>query len=164
MIEHIRPCCQDKNPKVSLTALKCLLHVKDSYAIGTIREHLASNSKELFQQAVTLSGSFKIEECVGDLIQLLHKQEVTGADILNKIPVVRALGDIANPQALDALRQLLSKRSIFFGKMTEQLKEEIYKTLHNYSYALIKDLVEDGVAAKNEVIREQSLKLRKENA
>lgn len=162
--EYIRPCCQDENPKVSLTALKCLLNVKDSYAIETIREHLASNSDELFQQALTLSGSFKIKESVGDLIGLLHKHEVTGADIRNKISVVRALGDIADPQALDALRAVLSRKSIFFGKMTEQLKEEIYKTLKNYPYELIKDLIETGVASKNKVIREQSLLLRKGNA
>ena len=37
---YIRPCCQDKNPKVSRTALECLLNVKDSYAIEAIREHL----------------------------------------------------------------------------------------------------------------------------
>ncbi len=162
--EYIRPYCQDENPKVSLTALKCLLNVKDSYAITTIREHLASNSEELFQQAVTLSGSFKIKESVGDLIRLLFKQEVTGTDILNKIPVVRVLGDIADPQALEALRALLSRKSIFYSKVTDQLKEEIYKTLRNYPYELIKDLVEAGAASKNEVIREQSLLLRKGNA
>jgi hypothetical protein len=161
--EYIRPYCQDENPKVSLTALKCLLNVKDGYAIETIRRHLVSYSEELFQQALALSGSFKIKESVGDLIQLLNKQEVTGADILNKIPVIRALGDIADPQALDALRELLSRKSIFFRKMTDQLKEEIYITLKNYPYELIKDLVEVGVVSKNEIIREQSLLLRKEN-
>ena len=161
--EYIRPYCQDKNPKVSRTALECLLNVKDSYAIETIREHLASSSEELFQQALTLSGSFKIKESVVDLIRLLNKQAVTGADILNKIPIIRVLGDIADPRALDVLRSLLSMKSIFFRKMTEQLKEEIYKTLRNYPHELITDLVKAGVASKNKVIREQALLLRKEN-
>lgn len=162
--EYIRPHCEDKNSMVSLTALKCLLNVKDGYAIETVRRHLASDSEELFQQALTLSGSFKIKESVGDLIRLLNKQELTGADILNKKPIIGVLGDIADPRALDAFRALLSRKSIFFRKMTDQLKEEIYKTLKNYPYELIKDLVEAGVASKNEVIREQSLLLRKENA
>jgi hypothetical protein len=89
---------------------------------------------------------------------------MTGADILGKIPIVRALGDIAEPQALDVLRSLVSNKSIFFRKMMDQLKEEIYKTLKNYPYELVKDLVEAGVEYKNEVIREESLRLRKENA
>jgi len=159
--EYIRPCCRDENPKVALTALKCLLNVKDGYAIETVREHLASDSEELFQQALTLSGSFKIKEIVDDLIQQLNKQEMTGADILKKIPIVRALGDIADPRALDALQTLLSKKSIFSKKMLDQLKEEIYKTLKNYPAELIRDLLEAGSDSKNEVIREESLLLRK---
>lgn len=162
--EHIRPCCQDENPKVSLIALKCLLNVNDGHAIEAVRRHLTSQSNELFQQALTLVGSFKIKECVGDLIQLLNKQEVTAVHTSNRIPIVRVLGDIGDPQALDALRGLLSGKSIFFRKMADQLKEEIYKKLKNYPYELIKDLVEAGVTSKNEVIREQSLLLQKGNA
>ena len=157
--EYIRPYCRDQNPKVSLTALKCLLSVKDSYAIDTIREHLASDSDELFQQALTLSGSFKVRESVDDLIKLLNKQEMTGADILKKISIIRVLGDIADPRALDTLHSLLSKRSIFFRKMMEQLKEELYKTLRNYPYESIKDLLEAGIKSKNEIIKAESLLL-----
>jgi hypothetical protein len=54
-------------------------------------------------------------------------------------------------------------KSIFLSKMTEQLKEDIYKTLRNYPHELITDLVKAGVASKNKVIREQALLLRKEN-
>jgi HEAT repeat protein len=154
--EYIRPCCRDENPKVSLTALKCLLNAKDTYAIETVRGHLASESEELFHQALTLLGSFKIRESVDDLIGLLNKQEMTGADILKKIPIVRALGDIADPRAVDTLRVLLSKKSIIFRKMMDQLKEEIYRTLKNYPSELIKDLLEAGVESRNEVIREES--------
>jgi hypothetical protein len=161
--EYIRPYCQDEYPKVRLTALKCLLNVNDSYAIETIRQHLASDSDELFQQALTLSASFKIKESVGDLVLLLNKQEVTGANILDKIPIVRVLGDIADPRALETLRGLLSRKSILFRKMTEQLKEEIYKTLKNYPFELVKDLAEAGVISKNDVVREQSLLLCKGN-
>jgi len=162
--EYIRPCCQDENPKVSLIALKCLLNFRDAYAIETIRKHLASDSKVLFDQAVTLSGSFKIKEVVPDLIRILKKQEMSGAGILNKIPLVRVLGDIADPQAIGTLRELLSSRSILFRKMTEQLKEEIYKTFKNYPYELVKDLVAAGVESRNNIIRQESFRLRNENA
>ncbi len=162
--EYIRPCCRDENPKVSLIALKCLLNFKDAYAIETIRKHIVSDSKVLFDQAVTLSGSFKIKEVVPDLIRILKKQEMSGADILNKIPLVRVLGDIADPQALGTLRELLSSRSIFFKKIKEQLREEIYKTFKNYPYELVKDLVAAGVESRNSIIREESFRLRNENA
>lgn len=162
--EYVRPCCRHENPKVSLIALKCLLNFKDAYAIETIREHLSSSSKVLFDQAVTLSGSFKIKEVVPNLIRILKKRELSGADILNKIPLVKVLGDIADPQAVGTLRELLSSRSIFFRKIKEQLEEEIYKTFKNYPYEFVKDLVAAGIESKNNIIREESLRLRNENA
>jgi hypothetical protein len=162
--EYIRPCCRDQNPKVSLTALKCLLNVKDPYAIETIREHLASDSKDVLDQAVSLSGAFKIKEVVPQLIRILNKQEMSGADILNKIPAVRALGEIADPNALVALRELLSTKSIIFRKIAEQLKEEIYKTFRNYPYESVKDFITAGLESKNPVIRQESLRLRNEKA
>ncbi len=134
------------------------------FAKDLIREYLDSKSKDLFEQAVVLSGSFRIKEVVGDLIQLIKKQEMTGDDILNKIPIVRALGDIGDSRAVDALRELLSGKSIFFKGVTERLKTEIYKTLKKYPYESVKDLVEAGLVSRNELIREESLRLHKEKA
>jgi hypothetical protein len=159
--ESIRPYCLHENRKVSIAALKCLLNNRDPYAIEIIREHLYSDSKELFEQAVALSSSFKLEEVVDDLIILLKKQERSGADILRKIPVVKALGDIADPRALESLRSLISSTSIFFKKILDQLKEEIYKTLKYYPYELVTDLIEDGTESRNDVIRKESLLLRR---
>jgi hypothetical protein len=115
----------------------------------------------VFEQALTFSSSFKLKEVVGDLISLLKKRERTGADILDKIPIVKALGEIADPQALDVLREFASSKSIFFKKMLDQLKEEIYKTLQNYPYELVKDLVEAGTESQNDVIKRESLHLRR---
>jgi hypothetical protein len=162
--ESIRPYCLNENRKVSVAALKCLLNNRDPYAIAIIREHLSSDSRELFEQAVALISSFKLEEVVDDLIILLRKQERSGADILRKIPIVKALGEIANPRALDVLRSLVSSTSIFFKKMLDQLKEEIYKTLKQYPYEIIADLVEEGMESKNDVIRKESLHLRRVNS
>ena len=161
--EYIRPHCNDENSKVRLTALKCLLSVRDAYAVETIRRHLTSDSQELFQQALSLAASFKVEDTVGDLVRLLERQVLTGADILNKIPIVRTLGEIGDPRALDALRSLLSMRSVLHRKNTDRLKVEIYKTLKNYPYEAIKDLIESGLSSTNKIIRDQSLLLRKED-
>jgi hypothetical protein len=164
MIDHIKPLCRHENLKVSIPAIKCLLSSGDKYAKDLIREYLESKSKDLFEQAVALSGSFRIKEVVGDLIKLINKQEITGDDILSKIPIVRALGDIGDSQAVDALRELLSGKSFFFKSATERLKAEIYMTLKKYPYESVKDLVEAGLVSKNELIREESLRLHKGKA
>lgn len=146
--ESIRPFCRDENRKVNAMALKCLLNDRDQYAIEIIRENLASESKELFEQAIILSSSFRLKEVVVDFITLLKKQEKSGDDFLDKIPIVKALGEIADPRALDVLRELLSSKSVFHKKMLDQLKSAIYKTLMNYPYELVQDLVEAGKECK----------------
>lgn len=161
-IDSIRPLSRHDNLKVSIPAIKYLLNAGDTYAKELIKELLYTKSNDLFEQAVALSSAFRIKEVVGDLIQLLKKKDMTGEDILRKILIVKALGDIGDIQALNTLRDLLSGKSILFRKMMEQLKEEIYKTLKNYPYHLVKDLVEAGLKSKNDLIREESSRLFKE--
>lgn len=156
LTEHIRPYCRHENPKVSLAAMKYLINAGDRYPIEKLREYLDSQEKEKFAQAVMLAGSFKVKELVGDLIVLLNKTEMTGADFSEKIPIVKALGEIGDPHAVAALRNLLSSRSLFFKGTTERLKEEIYKTLKNYPYDAVQDLIKAGLESKNDVIRTES--------
>lgn len=160
---YIKPFCKNENSKVRVAAIKCLLNAGDNYAIEIIREHLKSD-QDNFEQAIALSGSFRIKEVVGDLIILLNKKERTGADLLKNIPVVRALGDIGDPCALDAFRLIISSNSLLFRKILEQLKEEVYKTLSKFSYESVKDLVEAGLKSRNAYIREESLRLHKGKA
>jgi len=159
--ESIRPFCNDENRKVSVAALKCLLKHRDHYAIEMMREHLTSESKDVFEQAINLSSSFRLTEVVEDLISLLKIQERSGDDIIAKIPVVKALGDIADPRALDVLRELLSSKSIFHRKMLDQLKREVYKTLPKYPHELVNDLVEAGTEFAKELFKEESAHVRK---
>jgi len=157
---YIKPFCKNENSKVRAAAIKCLLNAGDNYAVEIIREHLNSD-QENYEQAVALSGSFRIKEVVGDLILILTEQERSGTDLLNKIPVVRALGDIGDPRALDAFRLIISSNSLLFRKILEQLKEEVYKTLSKFSYESVKDMVEAGLKSRNAFIREESLRLHK---
>ncbi len=159
VIEYIRPYCRDENPKVNIAALKCLLNVGDRFAIDIIKEYLSSNEKEKIEQSILLSSSYKIKEVVGDLVNLLLKKALSVVDLENKIPIIKALGEIGDPEAVDALREVVSTKSLFFGETVERIKEEVYKTLKNYPYESIKDLVERGIKSKNNIIREECIKI-----
>ncbi len=164
VIPHVRSYCRYKNQKVSIEALKCLLSFGDRYGVEVIKEYLRSESKEKIMQAVALSDAFKIKEVVTDLIRLLAKKGITGSDLYEKIPVVKALGDIGNPVAVDALRDLLLSKSIIFKSVVERLKEEIYRSLKNYPYEAVQDIVHAGLKSKNGGIRKESLRLIKETS
>lgn len=163
VLPHIRPYCRHENRKVSFEAIKCLLNAGDSYGIGALKDYLRSESKEIVEQAVALSGAYRIKEVVPDLIQMLKKRGISGADLYDKIPIVKALGEIGDQRAIETLRDLLSSKSILFKGVAEKLKEAIYQTLKNYPYEKIKDFIESGLKSKNEYIREASIRLSKQD-
>ncbi len=158
--DRVRPYCYHENPKVSFEAVKCLLRIGDSRSITVIRDHLKSENREKREQAIALSGSFRIREVIPDLVLLLKRRELSSADFPAKIPVVRALGQIGDPSALEALREILSTRSFLFKGAVEKLKEEIYATLGNYPREALSDLVESGLRSKNPQIRRAALQLK----
>lgn len=83
--------------------------------------------------ALIVAGSFGITAIVPELIALLGKAAKRGSDWENKIPVVKALGQIGDPRALPALRGILETRSIFFRDSLRKVKEEVANTLKNYT-------------------------------
>jgi HEAT repeat protein len=164
VLPSVRPYCRHENLKVSVEAIKCLLSAGDRYGIQAVKDYLYSESREQVEQAISLTGAFRIKEFVPDLIKMLKKRGISGADLYDKMPVVRALGDISDPAALPALRDVLSEKSILFKGSAERLKEEIYSTLKNYQREDIQDMIDAGLRSKSEYIREESLRLGKARA
>jgi HEAT repeat protein len=160
-LPHVRPYCRHENRKVSFEAIKCLLNSGDSYGIEALKESLLSESRESVEQAIALAGTFRIKEVVNDMVRMLKRRGISGADLYDKIPLVKALGEIGDPRAVGALRELLSGKSILFKQAAEKLREEIYRSLRHYPYEDVRELIEAGIKSKNEYIREESLRLSK---
>ncbi|MEW6584984.1 MAG: HEAT repeat domain-containing protein [Nitrospirota bacterium] len=161
ILPHVRPYCRHENRKVSFEAVKCLLGAGDPYGITVVKEFLSSDSRDLVEQAIILSGAFRVVEVVPDLLRMLRKRGIGGADLYDKIPLVRTLGEIGDPRALDVMRDLLSSKSILFKGVAEKLKEEIFRTLKHYPHESVRDIVETGLKSKNDFIREESVRLSK---
>ncbi|MEW6570946.1 MAG: hypothetical protein AB1390_07205 [Nitrospirota bacterium] len=161
VLPHIRPYCRHENRKVSFEAIKCLLNAGDVYGIEALKEYLRSNSREEVEMAISLAGSFRIRDSVADLVKMLGKRGISGADLYDKIPVVKALGEIGDTCALEALKELLSEKSFVFKGAADRLKEEVYRSLKNYPPDAIKDFIKAGLKSKNDFIREESMRLDK---
>ncbi|NOZ25679.1 MAG: HEAT repeat domain-containing protein [Nitrospirae bacterium] len=160
VLPHVRPYCHHENHKVSFEAIKCLLKEGDAYGINALRGYLRSENRELVEQAIALTGIYKVKELVPELIQMLKRKGISGKDIHEKIPIVRALGQIGDPSALDAVRKALSIKSILFKSAVERLREAIYRSLKYYPFEHVQDLVEKGLKSKNERIRHESMKIK----
>ena len=163
VIPHVRPLCNHENKKISFEAIRLLLKAGDSQGIDALRRHLESESGEVVEQAIAITGSFRVKEVLPNLLQMLKKKSVSGTDLHEKIPIIRALGQIGDPGALDALRDVLSSKSFLFKGALEKLKEEVYMALRSYPYEDIMDLIEAGLKSRNEQIRGESRKIRRQH-
>lgn len=159
-IPHIKRYRHHTDPRVSLEALKCILKTGDHIAIATLREYLESDSSMQVEMAIKLCGEYRQKEMVPDLLRMLKKKKMTGKGLNEKILIIKTLGEIGDIQALDTLRELVSIKSLLFKGAAEKLKEEIYKTLKNYPYNAIEDMVTAGLHSKNENIRKESFELK----
>ncbi len=140
-LRKVRPFCNHKNPKVRFEAIKCLLRAGDNYAVESLRGYLRSESRDLVMRAVAVAGAFKVKKAVPDLIHLLRKKTLTGFDFEDKTLIVKALGQIGDPLALETLRNILLSKTLLFKGSLEKLKEEIRRTLKNYPLEMVRDIM-----------------------
>jgi hypothetical protein len=162
IIPYVRPYCRHENPKVSFEAIKCLLGMEDRFGIERIQEYLRSGTQEEIEQAITLLSAYRMKEAVPTLVQMLREKGMNKTDLSQKIAIIQALGNIGDLSSLDAFREISFRKTFFFFKgESENLKVEIYKTLKNFPYKDIEDIIQKGLKSGNEYIRNESLRLTK---
>ena len=161
IIPYVRPYCTDENEKVRWDAIKCLLSLQDADVIELLMQYMQSASREEREQAITLTGIFRVKEAMPDLIRLYRGEGAIKTDLAQKLLIIQSLGHIGDPRCLDMFRQILSAKSLFFRKDVEVLKEEVYKTLKNFPYKEIEGIVSEGVHSRNKLISDESLRLSK---
>jgi hypothetical protein len=157
--KQIRQFAKHKNKKVSFEAVRTLIHFNTPDAFSHLKLYLTSNDPDLRNQAVGLAGVYKVTDAVPYLLEMLKKKDIIGRDIDFKIQVIRTLGKIRDPRAVNVLIMLYNSRSIFFKGGFEELRVEIFRSLENYPVEPVKPLLQAGQKSKNDEIRNISEKL-----
>ena len=161
-LDHIRRLARDKNQKISMEAVKTMLEFGTQDAPSYLKHYLRSKDFDLRQQAIMLSGVYKISDVVPYLIELLEKKDLFGAELYYKIPVVKALAEIGDPKAIEPLKRLYNSKTLLYRSTLDELKVEIFRTIQNYSPDVIKPLLDLGIKSKNEEIKNICNNLLKE--
>jgi hypothetical protein len=151
-IRTIRRFAKNNNRKVCIEAIKTLLHFHTPDASSYLKLYLQGTDMELRDQAVKMAGSYKSIAAVPYLIELVEKKDRLGTESYYKVAVVKALGEIGDPRALGALEKLCSAKVLFYKSSLEDLKVEIFRSLHKYPRDSINSLLETGMKSKNEEI------------
>ncbi len=136
-LPFVRPYCYHDNLKLSFQAVKYLLKNDERYAIEVLRRYLRSETTDKMEMALSIAGIFGVKAIVPEIITLLGKTAKRGSDWEQKIPMVKALGQIGDPRALSPLKQILDAKSLFFKTQLRQLKAE--------AAAALKSRFPDGV-------------------
>jgi hypothetical protein len=158
-VAQIKPFAKHPDKRISLEAVKTLLHFNVPGTFPYIRLYLLSTDLELRDQVVRLSGMYKVKEAVPYLVTILQKKDLFGTEWFYKSAAVKALGEIGDPRAVDILTRLYQSRTILYRSAMDGLKIEIFKSLSHYPRASVKSLLEQGLASKNQEIRAVSEKL-----
>lgn len=152
-IDRIKPFVKHMDRRVSMEAVKALLHFNVPGAFPSIRDYLQSKDPELRDQAVRLVGAYRIRDAVPYLLSFLEKRDLFGTEAYYKISVVRALGEIGDSRTVDTLSRLYDSKSLLYRAAMEELKVEIFRSLQNYPFLLVRPLLERGLNSKNKEIR-----------
>jgi hypothetical protein len=161
--ELVKCLCEHRNKKVQLEALKTLLHFSSPSAWTYLESLIKSDDPSLRRQVIALSGTYKIKESVPFLISLLKKRDFLEVGFHHKIPVVKALGSIGDPRAVEVFIDILNMKSFIFGMSLHKLKLMIFQSLANFPAHAAKPLIDLGFQLKNEKIRSLCQKLAQDN-
>ncbi len=150
VIPYVKPYCRHENAKVRIEAIKCLLKFNDPYGIEALKELLYDDDHEISNQAIVMAGAYRVKELVPDLLKLLKRKGFSGYDILSKSPIIKTLGQIGDTRAIEGFREILKLRSVLFKSAFDSIKEEVLRTLTNFSYNDVTELIKMGLKSKNQ--------------
>ena len=151
-LKEIMILARHEEREVAIEAVKTLLHFKTPDAVSYLKLYIKSDKPDTRDMAVRLAGFYRVKEVVPYLLEILEKKDLLGTESYYKISVVQALGEIGDPRAVEVLRKIYTSRTILFWSNLEDLKLEIFKTLHKYPLETVKSLLEAGLQAKNKDI------------
>ena len=152
-VAQIKSLARHSDKRISIEAIKTLFHFNIPNTFSSVRDSLESKDVELRDQMVRLVGMYRVREAVPSLLEILGKKDLFGTESFYRISVVKALGDIGDPRALDTLTRICQSRTVLYKSSTEELKVEIFKSLSHYPAAAVRPLLEKGLRAKNREIR-----------
>ncbi|MCX7793341.1 MAG: HEAT repeat domain-containing protein [Thermodesulfovibrionales bacterium] len=158
-LKTIRNLARHEDRYVALEAVKTLLHFRTPDAVSHLKLYLRSDNPDIRDMAVKLAGSYKIKEAVPYLLELLEKKDILGTESYYKISVVNALAEIGDPKAIPVLKKIYNSKTLLFWSNLDELKLEIFRTIHKYPLESVKELLEMGLDSKNKEIASISRRL-----
>jgi hypothetical protein len=158
-IKQIRTLARHEDRDVAIEAVRTLLHFRTPDAVSHLKLYLRSENPDTRDRAVKLAGLYRVKETVPYLLELLEKKDLLGTESYYRIAIVQALAEIGDPRAIEVLKKIYTSKTLLFWSNLEELKVEIFRTIHKYPLESVRPLLELGRNSKNQEIAAISKRL-----
>jgi HEAT repeat protein len=131
------------NPTVQFEVMRTFIHFKDPRADRYLLKELESRDPAVLLQAARLAANSSNPEVASKLSEVLNRKFLKEADENIKSAVIKALAEMALPEALPGLRQFLQSRGLLKSFQSNSMKIEAVKSLGRYDCQDAVDLAEE---------------------
>ncbi len=131
------------NPTVQFEVMRTFIHFNDPRADRYLLKELDSKDPGVLVNAARLATNSKSPQVAAKLSEVLNRKLLKETDENVKSVVIKALSEMALPEALPGLKQFLNSRSLLQSLQGNTLKIEVIKTLGRYDSPDAVDLAEE---------------------
>jgi hypothetical protein len=131
------------NPTVQFEVMRTFIHFNDPRADRYLLKELDSKDPAVLLQAARLAANSSSPAVATKLSEVLNRKLLKETDENVKSSAIKALAEMALPEALPGLRQFLHSRSLLQSFQSNSLKIEAVKTLIRYDSSDAVDLAEE---------------------
>lgn len=140
--DHARVFVKHQDSRLSTEAMRTLLHFNAKEAFAYLKMHMLSDSEGNRSRAIVLAGSYRVKEAVPIFIEMLSHKKLFGEHVARDILLVKALGQIGDRMAIDALVDVFKHKGIFYRQHQRELRLAILNSLALYPPQSVKPLLE----------------------
>ena len=143
--QDVRKLIKYPDRRVWVEALRALFTFKSRYAVPHLKVHLSSDNPEDRAMALKVAGAYQVKDSVPILLEWLGKKDMLGTGAFDKVAVVKALGEIGDPEVLPHLDKVLHSKPLLFKGYHDDLRTEIYRSLPGYPFQDVQYLFDEGL-------------------
>jgi len=151
-LPEIRKCARHPDLRVRLEAIKSLLTFQSTVPAGLLDEVLNDPDPKLAETAISLVGNYGIKEAVGPLLQILEKNDYLGRRRTIRLKAIKALGELAQPEALPRLQRFFADS--FFPWPAREERRAAWESLSAYPREARLTIMEQGLRSRDPYVRD----------
>lgn len=152
-MRQVRQFTRNTNRKISLEAVRTLVHFKAPDALSHMKIYLTADDSEMREQMVKFAGIYRMKSAVPILGDLLEKRSLIERDFEFKRLLIRTLGEIGDEGALRAFEAIIRTQPFIRRSAFESLKVEVFRSLANFPQRSLTKILEWGRGSGNQEIR-----------